>query len=73
MSAVNHTAIRLPAQKPEYLTGLAASRLAGVEKRTLAAHVEPDAVYYGPNGKSWPLWLVSSVQAWTAERAGRAE
>jgi hypothetical protein len=56
-------------QKPAYLTVTAAAVIAGVDKRTVANHVEPDATYTSIKGnKKFPLYTLASVERFRAER-----
>lgn len=79
MSTHECTVLRLPRQKPVFLTAKAAARLIGcIAPQTFAKLVEPDAWYSSIKGdKEYPLWSRETAEAfrmqYTVEVAGGAE
>ncbi|MDA8320722.1 MAG: hypothetical protein M0030_13070 [Actinomycetota bacterium] len=74
MSIHQDTANSLPPQSaPVYLTAVPAAEIVGIDKATLARHVQPDAMYESLDGKKrWPLWLRTTVETYRDERQGGA-
>lgn len=61
------TRLRDTNQPPVYMTVDAAAELAGVNHRTITAHIEPDAWRVGRTGKKQPMYRLPTVEQFKTE------
>lgn len=45
-----------------YLNISSAAKMAGVDRKTIAGNVAPNAVYISTDGKEHPLWSTQNIQ-----------
>jgi hypothetical protein len=74
--SITDTTCRLPEEPNQlvFLTAVPAAEIVGINRQTLAKHLQPDAWYTSARGdKQWPLWLRSTLEAYRDERLGGGE